>query len=410
VNYVLALISAIAVWVTGIAPPYTLNLDLATQKPSLPATSTAKSPTVRIITTPDFWGSYAIWGATGNDALGHVWIGVTSNDDRGSGSAHLYEYDPVGAVITDRGSVVEQLERLKLRRAGETQMKIHSRIVQAADGRLYFTSMDETGEHDDGSKMPTWGGHLWRLGPQNAWRHLAATPEALIAAAVGGPYVYALGYFNHVLYQFDTRSGRSASVTVGSVGGHVSRNFFADARGHAYVPRIRRAGDQTDASLVEFDASLKEVGSTPLTEYFEGPPDQSHGIVATLPDGGEGWYFTTGKGRLYRVEPQATGPSRVSDLGWFHPAGSRYVASLFRDATSGAVYGVSSPGSDGSRKFEWVTRRTDGSVTLSPLPYGEAASFPEGAVLYGSMTHDKAGRFYVVGSMKYKPVVLQITP
>ncbi len=60
--------------------------------------------------------------------------------------------------------------------------------------------------------------------------------------------------------------------------------------------------------------------------------------------------------------------------------------------------------------FDWVARRADGSVTVAPLPYGSAESFPEGAVMYGSMTHDKAGRFYVVGSMHYKPVVLQVTP
>jgi hypothetical protein len=370
---------------------------------------TAPPPTVHVFAIPDFWGSFAIWGATGNDAQGHIWIGVTSNDDRGSGSAHLFELDPAAGVLTDRGNVVAELERLKLRRPGETQMKIHSRIVQAADGRLYFTSMDETGEHDNGSKLPTWGGHLWRLGPTLVWRHLAATPEALIAVAAGGPYVYQLGYFNHVLFQYDTRSAKLASVTVGSVLGHVSRNFFADARGHAYVPRTQRDGDKTVASLVEFDADLHEVQSTPLDEYFERGAEDSHGIIATERDGADGWYFTTGKGRLYHVQPQASGPSSVTDLGWFHPAGSRYVASLFRDPASGALYGVSAPITYGSLKFEWVTHRSDGTVTIAPLLYGDS-EFPSSAVLYGSMTHDKAGRYYVVGSMNFKPVVLQITP
>jgi len=371
---------------------------------------TAPPPTVRVFAIPDFWGSFAIWGATGNDAQGHVWIGVTSNDDRGSGSAHLFELDPVAGVLTDSGNVVAELERLKLRRPGETQMKIHSRIVQAADGRLYFTSMDESGEKEDGSRLPTWGGHLWRLEPPHTWHHLAAVPQALIAAAVGGPYVYTVGYFNHVLFQFDTRTGRLATATIGSAGGHVSRNFFADGRGHAFVPRVVRNGDRSEATLVEVDASLKEVGSTPLKEYFEQAPDDSHGIVATQPDGSGGWYFTTGKGRLYHEEPQSAGPSRVGDLGWFHPDGSRYVASLFRDAASGTLYGVANSPTSGSRAFEWVARRTDGSVTIAPLPYGPALLFPHPLSLYGSMTHDKAGRFYVVGSMEYKPFVLQIAP
>jgi hypothetical protein len=365
---------------------------------------------VRVIAVPEFTGAYAIWGATGTDAAGHIWIGVTSDAQGDSGSAHLFELDPAVGELVDRGNVLSELERLRLRRPGETQMKIHSKIVQAADGRLYFTSMDESGEKDDGSKMPTWGGHLWRLDAAHGWHHLAAVPQALIAAAVGGRFVYTLGYFNHVLFQFDTRSGRMASATIGAAAGHVSRNFFADQRGHVFVPRIVRAGDHNEAFLVELDDSLATVGSTPLDEYFDHGLDDSHGIVAIHPDGSDGWYFTTGKGRLYHEEPQATGPSRVSDLGWFHPAGSRYTPSLFRDPVSGTLYGVAYDSSQSSKTFEWVTRRSDGSVSVVPLPYGSASTFPSGAVLYGSMTRDTAGRFYVVGSMHLKPVVLQVTP
>ena len=42
-----------------------------------PTAPTAPPPTTRVFAIPDFWGSFAIWGATGNDAQGHVWIGVT---------------------------------------------------------------------------------------------------------------------------------------------------------------------------------------------------------------------------------------------------------------------------------------------------------------------------------------------
>ena len=57
-----------------------------------------------------------------------------------------------------------------------------------------------------------------------------------------------------------------------------------------------------------------------------------------------------------------------------------------------------------------VPRTADGKATAAPLPYGDKPEFPEAAVLYGSMTKDAKGRFYVVGTMHYKPVVLQITP
>ena len=375
------------------------------------AQGSAASPKVTVVPPPDFWGAYAIWGATGADSRGHIWIGITSNDDGPDRSAHLYDLDPVTGTFVDKGAVVAELARLKARRPREVQMKIHSKIVVGADGLLYFASMDEEGEVADGSVYPTWGGHLWRLSRTGAWQHLRTTREALIAVAAGGPYVYALGYFNHVLYQYHTTTGAMKSVAVGSTGGHVSRNFVADARGHAFVPRITRARTGSPAAaLVEYDADLKELGATPLPEYFEGENDDSHGIVAVCPGANSSWLIATGKGRLYQIVPQASGPSTVTDLGWFHPAGSRYTPSLFRDEATGTIYGIAYASSSGGKTFDWITRTADGKSSVAPLPYGNRRELPDEGVLYGSMTKDAQGRFYVVGTMNHKPVILQVTP
>jgi len=369
-------------------------------------------PKVTVKTLPDFWGEYAIWGSSGVDRRGHIWLGITSNDD-GSASAHLFEYDPGADTVTDRGNVIEQLQKSGLKRPDEKQMKIHSRIVQMPDGYLYFSSMDESGEAEDGSKPPTWGGHLWRLArPGVAWEHLARVPEALIAVAGGGSYVYSLGYWNHVLYQFDTRTKKVRSVTVGSVAGHISRNFFVDDRGHAYVPRLKQTGDAKDApvdvTLVEFAPDLTEVASSPLPEYLERSPSESHGIVAVHPDGAGGFYFASGKGRLYHAVPHADAPATVTDLGWYHPGGSRYVASMFRDEATGVLFGAATASSYGGQAFEWVARTPGGGATVAPLRYGDAPQFPHAALVYGSMTRDALGRMYLVGTMNYKPVVLQV--
>jgi hypothetical protein len=361
-----------------------------------------------VVPSPDFWGAFAIWGSTGVDKSGHIFVGVTSNDD-GSASAHLFELDPASWKYTDRGNVIAELERLGLRRPREKQMKIHSRIVIGADGLQYFASMDESGEAEDGSRLPTWGGHLWRRNLTGRWEHLAATPEALIAVANGGPFIYALGYFNHVLYQFDTRSKRIRSVTVGSVGGHVSRNFLADDRGHVFVPRVARsAAAAVTATLIEFDADLKEIGGQPLAEYFEAAPDDSHGIVGISPDGSGGWFFTTAKGRLYHEEPAGAGPSKVTDLGWMHPGGARYPSALFR-GNDGTLYALAGPSHNASQTYEWITRSPNGRTGVAPFPFGAAKLLPANANLYGSMSQDSAGRLYVVGVMGYKPLVLQVT-
>jgi hypothetical protein len=394
-----------------------LVLTASSQKPPQPARELARDTvpgsTVRVLTLPDFWGAYAIWGSIGADSGGRIWFGVTSNDAAG-GSAHLFRYDPLTGQVLDTGDVVSALTSLGIRRPGETQMKIHSRIVQMPDGYVYFASMDESGEHADGSKLPDWGGHLWRIGPSGKWEHLAKSKEALIAVSGGGGFVYALGYFNHVVYQYDIRTGAVNAKTVGSAGGHVSRNFFVDDRGHAFVPRVRVVRDgrsmRAEASLVELDTRLQELHSQPIPEYFERGPDESHGIVAVSPDGAGSWYFATGKGRLYRVLQKVQGPATLMDLGWYHPSGSRYVASMHRDANAGTLYGVSLGSSYGAHSFELVARQPGGKARVSALPYGDRKAWPNQAVLYGSTTFDILGRFYIVGAMKSKPVVLQVTP
>jgi hypothetical protein len=63
---------------------------LATAEPA------ASSPHVRILKPPDFWGEYAIWGATGADRSGHIFFGMTSNDKSGSGSYFLQVFWSMG--------------------------------------------------------------------------------------------------------------------------------------------------------------------------------------------------------------------------------------------------------------------------------------------------------------------------
>ena len=154
-------------------------------------------------------------------------------------SMHVFEYDSSAGKLTLRGDIVARLQQAGQYRDGEGQMKVHSKFVQADDGWLYFASMDEQGEHENGSKLPTWGSHLWRLQPDgDRWEHLLAAPEGLIAVSGGARWIYTLGYFKHILYQYDTTNGKVNSIVVGSVDGHISRNFLSDQDGHVYVPRL----------------------------------------------------------------------------------------------------------------------------------------------------------------------------
>ncbi len=391
--------------------PKKLSYEELTGSMFLPAIKEPfQSPHVRELRQPMFENATSVWGSTGRDFRGHIWIGVSAKS--GGMSAHLLEYEPGADIWHDRGSVTDKLKESSLFSAGEGQNKIHSRIVTASDGWLYFASTDEEGENPDTEALPRWGGHLWRIHPDNyTWQHLFAVREGLVAVSGAGRYVYALGYWGHVLYQYDTESGNARRVVVGSVGGHVSRNFLADMRGYAYVPRLSAGADgKISASLTEYDPDLKEIAVTPL-EYYLGSrsPGSNHGIIglAYLSDGR--MLFTTHVGYLYMIEPQDRAAAKVTAVGWFHPNGATYAPSLFSLGGGNIVAGVVSRHGG----FDWV---------VFDLSSGLSRAFPldtenlQKVLLYGSVTRDNAGRVYAVGwaemenRHEQRPLVLQIDP
>jgi hypothetical protein len=364
------------------------------------------APPTRELTLPPFRNATAIWGSTGRDLQGRIWIGVSAD---GSGrSAHLIQYDPEADVLKDRGSVVEELKAAGVHRQGEGQIKIHTRLITAEDGWLYFASTDEDGEDDNGTVLPRWGGHFWRVDPDaGTWQHLWTAPEGLVAAAGVGRYVYVLGYWNHVLFQHDTATGTVKRVVVGSVGGHVSRNLLVDANGHAYVPRVTGQGKNVSAALVEYDTDLKEVAATPIEQYTgPGVISENHGITGLtyLADGRLA--FTTHRGGLYLIEPQANGPAKLTAVGWFHPQGPTYSPSLYCLDGRRYLAGVTQKG----RRFDWVVY--DLQTKKSTAQQLDTKGL-KGVLLYGSTARDNAGRFYVggwttVSGDVQRPLLLQV--
>jgi hypothetical protein len=370
-------------------------------------------PKIVEIPIPLFAGAEAIWGGTGRDSSGHIWMGVCARGD--GGAAHLFEYVPETGKLVDHGDVVSELKQAGVYRAGEGQIKIHTKIIEADDGYLYFASFDEEGESASRGLTPKWGGHFWRLKPGNGhWEHLRAVPEGIVSVAGNGTWIYGLGYWDHVLYQYDTRKRSWRQVRVGSVRSHASRNIVVDRNGHAYVPRAREwrpneiAAHPTEpfsAELVEFDTDLKEVGSTPLQYYadFQAGRD-SHGLtgLSYLADGSI--VIATSIGQLYRITPSDSGVAKVETLGWIHPTGKAYAGSLFPLDGERYLTGVTRSGAG----FEWVTYDlVSKKAQVQKLPF----EVPE-MLLYGSSTRDNKGRFYVVGLQQAqrgsKPLLLQV--
>ncbi|HTN12925.1 MAG TPA: hypothetical protein VL154_18305 [Acetobacteraceae bacterium] len=363
-----------------------------------------RAPAITRIALPDAPGLQAIWGALGRDRAGRIWAGISAGAD--GGSALLCRHDPATGQTVAMGDVLGNLRRLGLARAGEGQIKIHSRIVEADDGRIYFTSTDEEGEVDEGDVAPPrWGSHIWRTRPDSDhWEHLLAVPEGLTCGAGFGRWYYALGLWGHVLYRLDTVSGDVARVVVGAPGGHMSRNFVVDRRGHAFVPRVRLVKDGVAAELVEFTPALHEVAATPLPEYSAGAkPGNSHGItgLVTLADGAT--LIAASSGALYRIDAgRGESPAPVRPLGWFDPAGRGYVSGLQSWDGGSLVAGlvVNGPG------HRHLVVRDLAAGTARTLPLNDGLG--EWVLLYGSQTEDAQGRFYVGGRYHDGPRLLPV--
>ena len=354
-------------------PPRSAELRLGTRF-ATPSSRFRQAPTLTSITLPTVRLANAIWGATGRDDHGNLYLGISSGGP-GRKLGALCRIAPGAQTAVYLGDAVASLDAMTAEPDSQ-QAKIHGKPVQADDGLLYFASMDEEGEKEDGSALPVWGSHLWRLDPtanNPTWEHLHAVPEALIATGCSGRYVYALGYFQHVIYQFDTKTGSLRRKAVGSTGGHVSRNFLVDVHEHIYVPRVDQSSkDEFTVTLVELNTQLEEVTSHPLPDYGATARSNSHGIVgfAALRTGE--FIFTTAKGALYHLQPQDGAASELERLGWIHPQGQSYTAFMACPDGQSVIGAIARPA--GKKEYQWVVYDVASkATTILPLEPQSAA-------------------------------------
>jgi hypothetical protein len=284
--------------------------------------------------------------------------------------------------------------------------------VEAPDGYLYFASTDEAGT----GAAEVRGSHLWRLRPPDGrWEHLLSVPEKLIAAACGGPYVYALGYPDHVLYQFEYATGQVRSVRVGSIEGHFSSNILVDPRGHVYVPRLQQAPAGIVATLVELDRDLAEVAETPLDPPGRADRDDLQGLVAVQPLADGSLAFVTDRDFLYRLVPgEEERPAKVSALGAFHPRGDSNVVGLFSPDGQRYLMGLARRPQSRERPYDWlVFDLNTGHPVVVPVTLPTESDRPlTNLLLSGCMTRDDQGRFYLGGTYTRggvtNPVLVQV--
>ena len=349
----------------------------------------------------------AIWGATGRDNDGNLYFGLSTYSGIND-TAYLVKYNPRTGISELQSDTISELKNARLYVEGMSQNKLHSKFFMAEDGYLYFSSFDEVGETK--SRNPIYGGNLWRKLPESdSWEHLVATEHALMAVNVHGRYVYALGYWGHILYQYDIISQRTNRITVGSVDGHISRNFVVNKRGHVFVPRVERSADgKMSAALVEVAPSMAITDVHPLEDYANEDGFGSHGIVAyTLMQNGDA-YFTTSPGGLYHIGESSTGRHAVNYLGKFEPQyQNSYIASMFSPDGESLLVGLGR--NKETKGYYWYIRELNTQLTVN---YPIESLQNEAYLLYGSITTDDEGNMYIVGRdtsnrSRHRPVVIK---
>lgn len=370
-----------------------------------------KPPKITSLSFPDEGIGAVSWGATGKDDKGNIYIGV-STYPQSNNTAYLYQLDPLTNTLVEQGDVISQLKKSNIYLDGESQNKIHSKIYQADDGYLYFTSFDEEGESASNGILPTYGSHLWRKKPQDLdWEHLLATKEALIALNTDGRYVYALGYWNHVLYQYDTLSRRFNRVTVGSTIGHVSRNFLVSANGRVFVPKVDDTNDGAiSANLMEYDDQLNLVATHNLEYYLDKARFSQHGIISYINMENGDIYFITGEGALYRIHITSGNDHQVDFVTFIdesnQPGG--YFSSMF--STDGEDFLVGLGKLPKASTYSWFIHQISTNTTVMY----DVKEYNNRFLLYGSVTRDDQGKLYIVGvdtndRSKHVPQLLQLS-
>ncbi len=273
--------------------------------------SPAPEKNVVFIEYPDFPEAHSTWGSIGyNAASNTVHIGVTNH----ANNIGLYTFNPVQHEMKLNGFVRDMAHL----REYQWQGKIHSKIVAAPDGSIYFStdggeSREEyLMEHPQGyaggffMKWDPKTGSVQNLGigmQYESIKDVDIDPKTGIIYGITYPQAHFLVYDPAKNQMRDL--GRLASS-------HVPRVMFTDWWGNCYYVdwRQRLVKYEKDSdSLVFARESLPAFPGTPGSKIITGvtayAKDEAKGVI----------YLITYGAKLIAFYPEKEGIGRVKDLG-----------------------------------------------------------------------------------------------
>ena len=87
------------------------------------------------------FGHHSCWSGIGSSSDGMIYV-AASNHEHSAGNAAIYKYDPDEEEMFLLGDLKSTSQSVSNWMTNESQMKVHSFIVENADGKMYFATMD----------------------------------------------------------------------------------------------------------------------------------------------------------------------------------------------------------------------------------------------------------------------------
>jgi len=244
------------------------------------------------------------WSAWGDIAVasdGKVYSGIGDHGDDAGGKSHayLYQWDPKTKVLKQ----VVDLNAIVPRNNGEsTWSKLHARILEGADGNIYFTGTLNDGNTADQPKFK-WseaipGGQIYQYNPKTGQATLYANlPAGHCTATTLIDRKRNIWWCNletgpNGLWAFDlTTKQELYRAPAGSV--TFNRNFAMDRDGNTYF--------NGKGSIWKCDLQAKTI--TPMKSSF-GAAD-GNGMRASTDESKDGWIYgcAMGTNQLFRFAP-----------------------------------------------------------------------------------------------------------
>ncbi|SKB70671.1 hypothetical protein [Dyadobacter psychrophilus] len=265
---------------------------------------------VAFIEYPDFPEAHSTWGSIGyNAASNTVHIGVTNHRD----NIGLFTYDPSQNAMKLNGFIRDMANL----RSYQWQGKIHSKIVSAPDGSIYFTtdggeSREEyLMEHPQGYA----GGFFMKWDSKTGLKNLGigmqfeSIKDIDIDPKTGMLYAITYPQAHFLVYNTEKNQLRDLGRLASS---HVPRILFTDWWGNCYYVdwRQRLVKYEKDSdSLVFARESLPAFPGTPGSKIITGvtafAKDEAKGVI----------YLITYGAKLIAFYPEKDGIGKVKDLG-----------------------------------------------------------------------------------------------